>query len=189
MTTIATRRRARRHEPPSDARVAAVSRLLDRAIAGGLKLRVDREQAHQALLQTFNLHPIGSKTARLVGEALGGRIPDQDRPPEQRACRKLVASGQVPHPRAIEATIAHELAGGPRRERLAQIAERDGPAAARAVAGSWRRYRCSLSPLLLARQLGWRPNDAYGICHHLIAQGWLALDHRKRLQLGSRARY
>jgi hypothetical protein len=161
----------------------ALAAMLDRS---GLELRVTPDEAVACLAAAFAKHPVGSKAAALIGAALTPTLgPERDRPPEQRAVRRLLAAGQVPHPRAVQMALEHEQVHRARRDRLNQIAERDAARAADLVIAYWRTRGRAPTIRYLARELGWG-RDAQALARRLAALGWLVLNGDQTPQPGRR---
>jgi hypothetical protein len=183
VTTTGTNPRTRTREEPSGQRLAALAAMLDRA---GLELRVTPDEAVDALAAAFAKHPPGTRAGALIGAALTpapGR--ERDRPAEQRAVRRLLASGQAPHPRAVDMALDHERWHQARRDRLDQLAERDAVRAADVVIDYWRKRGRAPSIAYLGRVMGWG-RDTAPVVRRLAALGWLVLDGDQTPQPGRR---
>jgi hypothetical protein len=142
--------------------------------------------------------PFGSGHGRLLAAALRPRNRKErdagPRPAAEYAVRQLLARGEPPWPRAVQAAERVEQRRREHRQarcrqlvELAPTADRDGQAAAQLVADHWREHDRPPSPAELGEALGWPTPGVWALVHLLIEAGWLA-GHRGRLRPGPRAR-
>jgi hypothetical protein len=139
--------------------------------------------------------PFASEHGRLLVAALQPRNRKErkagPRAPAEHAIRYLLGHGEPPWPRAVAAALERhterQQARARQLVRLAPVAARDGPTAARMVAGHWREYGRPPSPTTLGRMVGWNAHDTWATVHLLVEEGWLGL-YRGQLRPGPRAR-
>jgi hypothetical protein len=198
MTITATGPTGTRHRkpPPPDSRTIHRAEVLLRRSQLQPEAGVDSQQMAAMLARVLARHDVfASEHGRLLVAALRLRTRKErragPRPPAEQAVRHLLRHGQPPWPKAVAGAVerqhAHDQTRGRRAVRLAPLAVRDGPAAAREVTRCWRDHGRALTPAQLGRLLGWRARDVWALISLLVADGWLAL-HQRQLVPGPRAR-
>jgi hypothetical protein len=195
-TTTATATATGRQRKGPEARSLRRSEVLLRRAHLQLQPEVPWERMVAMLAKVLDRHdPFASEHGRLLVAALQVRSRKErragPRPAAEHAVRYLLARGEPPWPRAVTAaTERHQErqhARGRQLVRLAPTAVRDGPAAARVVAGHWRECGRPPTPTQLGKALGWPSHDVWAVVHLLVDVGWLDL-YRGQLRPGSRAR-
>jgi hypothetical protein len=194
--TTATGTGRHRKPPPPDERTVHRAEVLLRRAQLQPDPDVDTERMVAMLARVLARHdPFTSEHGRLVVAALRARSKRErragPRPAAEHAVRYLLGAGEAPWPKAVAGAVAqqraHDRARSRRAVRLAPLAVRDGPEAARTVAGWWRDYNRPPTPNQLGKQLGWDAHTTWAVIHQLVDLGWLAL-HDRQLQPGPRAR-